>query len=130
MSAISSCKDIENKYDVCRGKYCMKIFCEPLREKFVKELAEEFKGQFTCLGEYNGKYITFSVLIENEVTRIDKNGEEITKTISCRLKSIDRFMASLLSNLDNIAEGTHKIKHTNCYTCCIEFKNAKDDLIK
>ena len=44
----------------------------------------------TCLGESNDKYITFTVPIEKEVTRNDKNGEprndkngeEITETIS------------------------------------------------
>ena len=30
----------------------------------IKELAEEFKKQFTCLGEKNEKYITFTVPIE------------------------------------------------------------------
>ena len=29
----------------------------------IKELAEEFKKQFTCLGEYTKKYITFTVPI-------------------------------------------------------------------
>ena len=37
----------------------------------IKELAEEFKKQFTCLGENTEKYITFSVPIEEEVTRFD-----------------------------------------------------------
>ena len=36
----------------------------------IKELAEEFEGQVTCLGEHTEKYITFSVLIEKEVIRI------------------------------------------------------------
>ena len=45
----------------------------------IKELAEEFKKQLTCLGENAEKYITFRVPIEKEVTRIDKNGEEIKK---------------------------------------------------
>ena len=44
----------------------------------IKELAEEFKKQFTCLEENTEKYITLTVSIEKEVTRIDKNGEEIT----------------------------------------------------
>ena len=48
----------------------------------IKELAEEFKNQFTCLGEKTEKYITFTVPVEKEVTRIDKNGEEISKNIS------------------------------------------------
>ena len=48
----------------------------------MKELAEEFKKQYTCLGENNQKYITFTVPIENQVTRTDKNGVEITKAMS------------------------------------------------
>ena len=28
----------------------------------IKELAEEFEGKYTCIGENNKKYITFSVL--------------------------------------------------------------------
>ena len=35
----------------------------------------------TCLGENTKKYITFTVPIEKEGTRIDKNGEEITQNI-------------------------------------------------
>ena len=79
----------------------------------IKELAEEFKKQFTCLGENTEKYITFTVPIEKEVTRIDKNGEEIKKDISYILQFIDsaRFMASSLSNLvNNLSEGIHRIK--------------------
>ena len=45
----------------------------------ITELAEEFKKQFTCFGENAEKYITFTVPIEKEVTRINKNGEEIKK---------------------------------------------------
>ena len=33
-----------------------------------KELAEEFKKQFTCLGENTEKYIIFTVPIEKEVS--------------------------------------------------------------
>ena len=32
MSTISSIKSLENKHDIYRGKYCMKNFCESLRE--------------------------------------------------------------------------------------------------
>ena len=32
MSTISSFKNMENKYDIYRGKDCMKKFCESLRE--------------------------------------------------------------------------------------------------
>ena len=46
-------------------------------------------------------YITFTVRIENEVTRIIKNKEEVVKHISYILQDFDstRFMASSLSNL-------------------------------
>ena len=54
----------------------------------IKKLEEEFKKQFTCLGENTEKYISFTVPIEKEVTRIDKNGEEITKNISYILHKI------------------------------------------
>ena len=60
----------------------------------------------------------FTVRIEKEVTRIGKNGEEITKTISSIFQLIDsaRFMASSLPNLVmskpllNLSERIHKIK--------------------
>ena len=45
----------------------------------MKELVEEFEEQFICLEESTEKYITFTVPIEKEVTRIDKNGKQITK---------------------------------------------------
>ena len=111
-------------------------------------LAEEFKKQFTCLGENTEKYITFTVSIEKEVTRIDKNGEEITKNISYILQFIDsaRFMASSLSNLvNNLSEGIHRIKckfgHNDKkweaggikYKHCdpfLEYTNFKDNLIE
>ena len=79
----------------------------------IKELPEEFKKQFTCLGENTEKYIAFTVPIEKEVTRINENGEKITKNISYILKFIDssRFMAILLSNLvNNLSKGIHRIK--------------------
>ena len=78
-----------------------------------KELAEEFEGQFTCLGENTEKYINVSVPVEKKVIRIDKNGEETKKTISCRSKCLNkaRFMASSLSVPVNIlTEGIRKIK--------------------
>ena len=65
--------------------------------------------------------------------RVNKNGEEITKTITYRAKFIDsaRFMVSSLSNLaNNLTEGIHKIKCTNCNTRSLEFANAKDNSIE
>ena len=65
----------------------------------IKELAENFEGQFECLGENTEKYITFSVPIKKELD----NG----KTITYKLKFIDsfRFMSTSLPKLvDNLSE--------------------------
>ena len=35
----------------------------------IKELAEEFEGEFECLGENTEKYITFSAPIKKEITK-------------------------------------------------------------
>ena len=79
----------------------------------TKEVAEEVKQkQLTCLGENTEKYIALIVLIEKEVTKIDKTGEEPTKNIPYILQLFDsaRFIASSLSNyLNNISEGIHRI---------------------
>ena len=51
------------------------------------------------------KYKNFSVPIEKEAIKIDKDGSETVTTISYKIKFIDsgRFMASSLSNLvDNL----------------------------
>ena len=46
----------------------------------IRELAEEFKKHFTCLrGKHWKIYITFTIPIEKEVTKIDKNGKKNTK---------------------------------------------------
>ena len=81
----------------------------------IKELAEEFKGEFECLGENTEKYISFSVPIKKEH---DKD-----KTITYKTKFVDtcRFMPSKLSNLvDNLSE----INNQDCKKC-IERKNVK-----
>ena len=102
-----------------------------------KELTEEFIKQFASLG----KNITFTVLIDKEVTRIDKNGEESTNNICYILQFIDsaRFMASLLSSLVNNISAIHRIKckfgsnnknvkHVKLNF--LEYINFNDDLIK
>ena len=72
-----------------------------------------------------------TVPTEKEVTRIDNNGEEITKNISQILQFVNnaRFMARLLSILvNNHSEGIHKIKckfghdDTKCKTRGIKYK--------
>ena len=66
----------------------------------VKTLAEEFEGEFECLGENTEKYITFSLPIKKEITKIDKDGNDKIMTISHKIKFIDsfRFMSRSLSN--------------------------------
>ena len=65
---------------------------------FQKLLAQKFEGQFSCLAKNTEKKhkISFSVKMEREGTKINKNGKEITKSISYRLQFNDnkRFMAS------------------------------------
>ena len=94
----------------------------------IKELGEEFKKQFTCLGENTENYITFTVPIKKEVAKINKNGVEITKNMSYISQFIDitRFMVSSLSSLvNNLSEGVHGIKckfrhdDKKCETCGI-----------
>ena len=74
----------------------------------IKELAEEFKGQFECLGENTEKYVTFSVPIKKE----HDNG----KTITYKIKFIDtcRLMPSKLSDL---VGNLSKINSKDCKTC-------------
>ena len=74
----------------------------------IKELAEEFKGEFECLGENTEKYISFSVPIKKE--------HDNNKTITYKIKFVDtcRFMPSKLSDLvDNLSE----INNKDCKAC-------------
>ena len=48
----------------------------------MEELANEFKGQFEYLRENTEKYKTFSVPLEKEITKIDKDGNENVTTVS------------------------------------------------
>ena len=42
----------------------------------IKQLAEDFKGQFECLGENTEKNISFSLPIKKEVANDDNNKKE------------------------------------------------------
>ena len=101
-------------------------------EFIIKELQNEFEEQFECLGENKEKWKTLSVPIKKEITKIDKDGNEVVVNISYKTKSIDsaKFMASSLSNLvDHLAEGIHKIKGKE-YDSFLEYENVKEDLIE
>ena len=62
----------------------------------IKELANDFKGEFEYLAEKTEKYKTFSVLISKKVKRFDKDGNKSVITISYKIKFTDkaRFMAN------------------------------------
>ena len=79
----------------------------------IKELVEEFEGNFECLGENTEKYITFSVPIKKKIENKDLE-------ITYKIKFIDsyRFMSSSLSKLvDNLSEGIHNNKCLDCNSC-------------
>ena len=96
----------------------------------IRQLVEGFEGKFECLGENKEKYITFSVPLKKENSKI---------TITYKLKFIDsyRFMSTSLSNLvDNLSRTYNK----ECKKCMerkkirlnsefIGFKNGRLDYI-
>ena len=43
MSTLSAFRSIENKHDVCRGKDCMRKFCESIREHAMKIILKRKK---------------------------------------------------------------------------------------
>ena len=114
----------------------------------LKSQQKSFFKKSTCLGKNTKKYISFAVPIEEEVAKVEKNGEEVTEYISYILQFIGsaRSMASSLSNLvNNLSEINHKIKckhrheDKKCQTCGIkynycnffhEYTNLKDDVIE
>ena len=91
------------------------------------------KENLTVTEKILTKYKIFSVSTTKEVKKIDENGEEIMKTVFCKLQFVKstRFMASSSNLVDNLAEGIHKIKckyeHDNkkCQTCGINYKDCE-----
>ena len=82
----------------------------------VKELANNFEEKFECLEENTEKYKTFSVQIEKEVIKIDKDG---------KFTNSARFMPTSLSNLvDNLTERIHKIKCKD-WDCFLDMKLSR-----
>ena len=95
----------------------------------IKELTDEFEGEFECLGENTEKYITFSIPIKKETTKKDNDGSDKITKISYKIKFIDSytFMSTSLSNLvDNLSEGFHNDKCTNCKSC-LDYMTIKDE---
>ena len=88
----------------------------------IKELVKEFDGNFECLGENTEKYITFSVPIKKKIE--NKNIE-----ITYKIKFIDsyRFMSMSLSKLiDNLSDGLHNDKCSNCKSC-LDYINTRNE---
>ena len=95
----------------------------------IKELAEEFEGEFECLGENTEKYITFSVPNKKEITKKDNDDNNKTTKISCKIKFIEsfRFISSSLSNfVDNLSEGLHNDRCIDCKSY-LDYMTTKDD---
>ena len=63
------------------------------------------------LGENNKKYVTFTIPIEKQLQKLIKIENRLQK-MSYRLQPIDsaRFIANLLSVINNTSEGMHKMK--------------------
>ena len=91
----------------------------------IKELVREFDGNFECFGENTEKYITFSVPLKKKIE--NKNIE-----ITYKIKFIDsyRFMSMSLSKLiDNLSEGLHNNKCSNCKSCLDYIETKNENLI-
>ena len=91
----------------------------------IKELVKEFEGNFDCLGENTGKYITFSVPLKK---KIENKNLEITNKI--KFIGSFRFMSSSLSKLvDNLSEGIHNNKCADCKSNLDYIKTKNEKLI-
>ena len=98
----------------------------------IKELAEEFEGEFECLGENTEKYITFLVPIKKEIAKKDKDGNDKITKISYKITFIDsyRFNSSSLSNLvDNLSEGVYNCRCIDCKSCLDYMTTKYEQLI-
>ena len=94
----------------------------------IKELVEEFEGEFECLIENTEKYINFSVSIKKKTTKKDKNGNDKIIKISYKVKFIDSlFMSTLLSNLvSNLSDGLHNDRCIDCKSY-LDYMTTKDE---
>ena len=109
----------------------------------IQELAEEFKKQFTFLGENTEKYITFTVPIEKKLEELIKMQKKLQKIhLTCYnlliaqahyqirsiifLKELIKLNENTDTMIKNICE-TCRIKYRYC-DCFLEYTNFKDDL--
>ena len=73
----------------------------------IKELAKEFESNLECLGENTETYITFSVPIKKKIDNKDLE-------IAYKIKFIDSYSSSLSKLVDNLSEGIHNNKCSDC----------------
>ena len=95
----------------------------------IKELAEEFEGEFECLDENTEKYILFLVPIKKETTEKYKNRNHKITKISYKINFINscRFMSTSLSNLvGNLSEGLHNHRCIDCKSC-LDYMTTNDE---
>ena len=89
----------------------------------LNQLAIEFKGELNCIGDNMEKYITFSVPIKKECNNNNNNNN---KTITYKLKFIDRFrfMSSSLSDLVDNTTGI--FNSIECKSCIEKIKTNSE----
>ena len=55
----------------------------------IKELANEFEGQFECIRENKEKHKNFCLAIKTKIIKIDKDGNETVESISYKIRFIE-----------------------------------------
>ena len=93
-------------------------------EFIIKELANKIEGKFKCLGEITKNYKTFSVPIEKEVIKTDKDVNESVVTISYKIKFIDSAKCQL--HYQNLSITSHLINY-KCLSCNKNYSNKIDE---
>ena len=131
MSTIWTFDNIEYKHSIYYGEELKFNVLKEIGSNcdyqfIIKELANDFKGQFECLWENTKKYQTFFIPIEKETIKVDKTGNKLVIILVTNFYKIHfldnaRFMARSLSNIvDNLAEEIHKIKCRDSNYCLVK----------
>ena len=97
----------------------------------IKEFANEFDRELECLEENTEKYFSFSVKVNKEIMKRDKDDGENIVNIPYKLKFTDtyRFMLASLSNhVDNLSNRLQNNKCTNCESG-LDYMTAKDGIL-
>ena len=91
---------------------------------YCKRISKRIWGKFwISWGKYGKLQKKIYVPIVKQVTEVDKDGNESAVTMSSKIKRINsaRFVATSISNLDNLTEGIHKFKCKGC-DCFLEYE--------